>query len=70
MNKNQVEGKAKEIAGEIQEHVGRAVGNTSQEAKGHAKEVAGKTQKQAGDVQEAIEDAVDDAAAAAKRKLP
>jgi uncharacterized protein YjbJ (UPF0337 family) len=66
MNKNQVEGKAKEIAGEVQEHLGRAVGNKSQEAKGHAHEVEGKLQKQAGDVQEAVEDAAD----AAKRKLP
>lgn len=70
MNKNQVEGKTKEIAGEIQEHVGRALGNKNQEAKGHAKEVAGKAQKQAGDVQDAVEDAIDDAAAVAKRKLP
>lgn len=60
MNENQVKGKAKEIAGEIQEHVGRATGNASQEAKGHAKEFEGKAQKQAGDVQEAVKDAAND----------
>ncbi len=60
MNSNQVKGKTKEIAGEIQEHLGRAVGNKSQEAKGHAKEAEGKAQKLAGDVQEKLEDAADD----------
>lgn len=59
MNTNQVKGKAKEIAGEIQEHAGRLVGSTTQEAKGHAREMAGKVQKKAGDVQDAIEDAND-----------
>lgn len=66
MNKDQVKGKSKEIAGEVQEHVGRWTGNESQEAKGHAREQAGKAQKRVGDVEEAIEDAADDV----KRKLP
>ena len=61
MNKNQVEGKVKEISGEIQEHAGRLVGSKSQEAKGHAKELEGKIQKKAGDVQEAVEDSVKEA---------
>lgn len=61
MNKDQVKGKAKEIAGEIQEHTGRALGNAEQEAKGHATEMEGKVQKGYGDAKEAVKDAVNDA---------
>ena len=57
MNKDQVKGKAKEVAGEVQEHVGRAVGSKEQEAKGHAREMEGKVQKAAGDVKEDVKDA-------------
>ncbi len=59
MNKDQVKGKAKEIAGEIQEHTGRLVGSESQEAKGHARELAGKIQKKTGDVEEKLDDIAD-----------
>ncbi len=58
MNEDQIKGKAKEIAGETQEHVGRALGNRDQEAKGHAKEMEGKVQKKVGDVEEAVKDVV------------
>ena len=58
MNEEQVKGKAKEIAGEAQEHVGRATGDRDQEAKGHAREVEGKLQKKVGDVEEAAKDIV------------
>lgn len=61
MNKDQVKGKIKEAAGEIQEHTGKALGNKEMEAKGHAREFAGKAQKNVGDVKEAVEDAADDA---------
>lgn len=57
MNKDQVKGKLKEAAGEAQEHTGRVVGSTEQEAKGHAREVEGKMQKKAGDLEEAAKDA-------------
>lgn len=57
MNTDQVKGKAKEIAGEIQEHAGRMVGSKEQEAKGHAREFEGKAQKHVGDVKDAIDDA-------------
>ena len=60
MNKDQIKGKAKEIAGEVQEHTGRALGNKEQEAKGHAKELAGKAQKKLGDLKEDIKDNLDD----------
>lgn len=58
MNEEQVKGKAKEVAGEVQEHVGRMVGSREQEAKGHAKEQEGKLQKKVGDVEQAAKDVV------------
>jgi uncharacterized protein YjbJ (UPF0337 family) len=60
MNKDQIKGKAKEIAGEIQEQTGRVIGSEEQEAKGHAREVEGKIQKKVGDVKEAVEDTKDE----------
>ncbi len=56
MNKDQVKGKIKEVAGEVQEHTGKMVGSTEQEAKGHAREFEGKAQKAYGDVKENIKD--------------
>ena len=50
MNRNQVNGRAKEVAGKVEKNVGRAVGSAKTEAKGAAKEVAGKVQKTAGDI--------------------
>lgn len=58
MNTDQIKGKAKEVAGEIREHAGRALGSKEQEAKGHAREQAGKVQKHIGDAKEAVEDVV------------
>jgi uncharacterized protein YjbJ (UPF0337 family) len=56
MNKDQVKGKAKEVAGEVQEHTGKAFGSTEQQAKGHAREMEGKAQKAAGDARENLKD--------------
>lgn len=56
MNKDQVKGKAKEVAGEIQQKAGKLVGNPTQEAKGQAREFEGKMQKAAGDVEEKMKD--------------
>ena len=56
MNKDQVKGRVKEAAGEVQEQFGKLVGSKEQEAKGHAREFAGKVQKNAGDVREQIKD--------------
>ena len=52
MNKDQVKGKAKHVAGKIQEKAGRLVGSKKQEAKGLAKQVTGKARETAGDFQE------------------
>jgi len=62
INKNQVEGKLKEIGGKIQEEFGDAIDSPTQEAKGKATKVEGKTQKTMGDVQENLEEKLDDAA--------
>lgn len=52
MNTQQIKGKAKEIAGEIQEHAGRFIGNKEQEKKGHNKEMKGKIEKSLGDLKD------------------
>jgi uncharacterized protein YjbJ (UPF0337 family) len=57
MNKDQVKGTAKDIAGKVQRTVGEATGSTSQQIKGGAKQVEGKLQKGAGDAQQAAENA-------------
>ncbi len=54
MNKDQVKGTAKEVAGKVQEKTGELVGSKTQQAKGMAKEVEGKAQKAAGDVKDAV----------------
>ena len=56
MNKNQIQGKAKEVLGEVQQKVGKVLGNTNQLIKGHAKEVEGKVQKNVGNLQESVKD--------------
>jgi uncharacterized protein YjbJ (UPF0337 family) len=56
MNRDQVKGTAKDIAGKVQEKVGQVTGNTSQQVKGVAKQVEGKVQKGVGDVKEAAKD--------------
>jgi uncharacterized protein YjbJ (UPF0337 family) len=57
MNKDQVKGKAKEIAGKVQQKVGEATGSASQQIKGIGKQVEGKVQKGVGDANEALKDA-------------
>lgn len=58
MNKNQIQGVAKDIAGKIQETSGKLVGNKEQEAKGLLKQVEGKAEKALGDAKEVIKDSV------------
>jgi uncharacterized protein YjbJ (UPF0337 family) len=54
MNRDQVKGKSKEIAGKVQQKFGEAVGSTSQQVKGAAKQVEGNVQKRVGDADEAL----------------
>ncbi|MBZ8140798.1 CsbD family protein [Rubrivivax gelatinosus] len=56
MNKDQVKGAAKDMAGKIQRKTGEAIGSDEQQAKGLAKQAEGKTQKKVGDVREAAHD--------------
>ena len=56
MNKDQIKGTAKDIAGKVQQKVGEVTGSTSQQVKGVAKQVEGKIQQGVGDVKEAAKD--------------
>jgi uncharacterized protein YjbJ (UPF0337 family) len=58
INKDQVEGRAKEVGGRIQEEVGNLTGNKTQQAKGLVNQVAGKGQANVGDLTEKVKDAV------------
>ena len=56
MNKDQVKGEAKNIAGKVQDHVGKISGSKEQQVKGQAKQVTGKIQKGVGDVEQSVKD--------------
>ena len=66
INKDQVEGRAKEVAGKVQEVVGKVVGSTTEQAKGLGNQAAGATQAKYGDAKEAVKDTVKDAHATHK----
>lgn len=57
MNKDQVKGTVKEVAGKVQGKVADMVGNNEQKAKGLVKEASGKAQKKVGDAKEVVADA-------------
>lgn len=57
MNRDQVKGAAKDVAGKVQQKVGELTGNKTQQAKGAAKQVEGKLQKGVGNVEEALDKA-------------
>ncbi|OIR04226.1 CsbD-like protein [mine drainage metagenome] len=54
MNKNQIKGAAKDVAGKVQEEAGKLVGSKEQQVKGLNKQIAGKAEKSFGDVKEAV----------------
>ncbi len=56
MNKDQVKGVAKDVAGKVQEKAGKLVGSKQQQIKGLSKQISGKVQKGVGDVKQAVED--------------
>ncbi|MES1982137.1 MAG: CsbD family protein [Pseudomonadota bacterium] len=56
MNKDQVKGVAKDVAGKVQQKAGELTGSKTQQAKGLGKQVAGKTQKAVGDAKEITKD--------------
>jgi uncharacterized protein YjbJ (UPF0337 family) len=57
MNKDQVKGQAKNIAGKVQEATGKLVDSKSQEVKGVNLQAEGKIQKGYGDAKESVKDA-------------
>ena len=59
MNKDQVEGKVKDIAGRVERQAGEWTGNKEAEVRGAAKQVEGKVQGAWGDVKDAGEKAVE-----------
>ena len=56
MNKDQVKGVAKDVAGKVQEQTGKLVGSAEQQIKGLSKQISGKAQKSVGDVKQVVED--------------
>ena len=56
MNRDQLKGTAKDVAGKVQEKVGQVTGSTSQQVKGVGKQIEGKIQKGMGDVEQAAKD--------------
>jgi uncharacterized protein YjbJ (UPF0337 family) len=56
MNKNQVKGALKDVAGKVQEEVGKVVGSKEQQVKGLVKQISGKAEKTYGDAKEVIKD--------------
>ncbi len=57
MNKDQVKGRVKEVAGKAKEVVGSIVGNKELEAKGVVQNAVGKVQAGAGDLREDLKKA-------------
>ena len=52
MNRDQVKGRAKEVAGKVQKEAGKLVDSPKHIIKGAAKEAVGKVQKTLGDARE------------------
>jgi uncharacterized protein YjbJ (UPF0337 family) len=52
INRNQVEGRAKEAGGKVQQAFGKATGNRKQQLKGATTQVIGASQAAAGDAAE------------------
>jgi uncharacterized protein YjbJ (UPF0337 family) len=59
MNRDQVKGAVKEVAGKVQSKTGEVIGSREQQAKGMAKQVEGKTQKKVGNAKEVLKDGID-----------
>jgi uncharacterized protein YjbJ (UPF0337 family) len=54
MNKDQVKGAARQVAGKLQRKAGAVTGNGTQQLKGMAKQAGGVAQKALGDAKEAL----------------
>ena len=58
MNRDQVKGRAREVAGNVKKNVGHAIGNPKIESEGAMLEVEGKAQKTVGDIKNKITKAI------------
>jgi uncharacterized protein YjbJ (UPF0337 family) len=56
MNKDQVKGGAKDVAGKVQEEAGKLIGSREQQIKGLSKQISGKVQKGVGDAKQSVKD--------------
>ena len=54
MNRNQIKGAIKDALGRVQEHAGKAMGSSEQEARGVARQGQGRLQKAYGNLKEAL----------------
>jgi uncharacterized protein YjbJ (UPF0337 family) len=59
MNKYQVKGASKIVAGKVQEQAGKLVGSEEQQLKGQSKQIAGHVQKGIGNIKQAADDVAD-----------
>jgi uncharacterized protein YjbJ (UPF0337 family) len=57
MNKNQVKGALRDVAGKVQEDLGKLIGSKEQQVKGLGKQISGKAEKTYGDAKEVVKDA-------------
>jgi uncharacterized protein YjbJ (UPF0337 family) len=56
MNKDQIKGTVKDVAGKVQQEAGSLVGSTKQQVKGAVLQAEGKAQKHLGDAEQASKD--------------
>lgn len=56
MNRDQVKGTAKDVAGKVQRKVGEATGDIGDQIKGAGKQIEGKLQKGVGDMEQDASD--------------
>ena len=68
MNKDQVNGAAKDLAGKAQEGIGKVLGSTEHQVKGLVEQAEGKIQKGYGDVKETVSDAAHQADSSAQKQ--
>jgi len=61
MNKDQIKGELKIIAGKFEEAVGGIVANPKQQLNGQSKQITGHVQKGIGNIKQAVDDIADDA---------
>ena len=58
MDKDRVEGTAKQVKGSVKEAIGKVTGDTKTQAEGAAEKAAGKTQSTIGGAKDSIRDAL------------